>query len=154
MLEKEGNKEEAIMFFEQAADLYHTENSTAEASKCNLKVSRAGAARGRAWAVAWCQVLGAAQAAPGIWGPVAAAQERSGGALSGTRQVLRTTLYCRSAVPPVQIAQYSAELERYDRAVQLFEGVARQSVDNNLLKYRWELFSGLLINLVSLDCFH
>lgn len=38
MLEKEGNKEECIMFYEQAADLFHTENSMAEANKCNLKV--------------------------------------------------------------------------------------------------------------------
>ena len=38
VLEKEGNKEEAIMFYEQAADLFATENSTSEANKCNLKV--------------------------------------------------------------------------------------------------------------------
>ncbi len=49
MLEKEGNKEEAIMFYEQAADLFATENSTSEANKCNLKV-RAGRLAGR-WAV-------------------------------------------------------------------------------------------------------
>ena len=99
VLEKEGNKEEAIMFFEQAADLYHTENSTAEASKCNLKVSRAGAARERAWAVAWCQAPGAAQAASGIWGPVAAALDRSGrGALrhpAGPALLCIAALLCR-----------------------------------------------------------
>ena len=39
VLEKEeGSKEECVMFFEQAADLFATENSTAEANKCNLKV--------------------------------------------------------------------------------------------------------------------
>lgn len=38
VLEKEGNKEESIMFYEQAADLFATENSTSEANKCNLKV--------------------------------------------------------------------------------------------------------------------
>lgn len=37
MLEKEGAKEEAIMFYEQAADLFATENSSSEANKCNLK---------------------------------------------------------------------------------------------------------------------
>lgn len=40
MLEKEGAKEEAIMFYEQAADLFATENSTSEANKCNLKARR------------------------------------------------------------------------------------------------------------------
>lgn len=38
VLEKEGNKEECILFYEQAADLFATENSTSEANKCNLKV--------------------------------------------------------------------------------------------------------------------
>jgi alpha-soluble NSF attachment protein len=38
VLEKEGAKEEAVMFFEQAADLFATENSTSETNKCNLKV--------------------------------------------------------------------------------------------------------------------
>lgn len=41
VMEKEGNKEESIMFYEQAADLFATENSTSEANKCNLKVGRA-----------------------------------------------------------------------------------------------------------------
>lgn len=40
VLEKEGNKEEAIMFYEQAADLFATENSTSEANKCNLKIAQ------------------------------------------------------------------------------------------------------------------
>lgn len=70
VLEKEGNKEEAIMFYEQAGDLFHTENSTSEENKCNLK-----------------------------------------------------------------IAQFAAELERYPQAIDLYEQVARASVDNNLLKY-------------------
>lgn len=69
-VEKEGNAEECIMFYEQAADLYTTENSTAEANKCNLK-----------------------------------------------------------------IAQYSAELERYGVARDIYEAVARTCVDNNLLKF-------------------
>ena len=33
------------------------------------------------------------------------------------------------------MAQFAAELERYGEAVQIYEGVARQSVENNLLKY-------------------
>ncbi|GAB4813327.1 hypothetical protein N2152v2_000373 [Parachlorella kessleri] len=70
VLEKEGNKEESIMFYEQAGDLFHTENSTSESNKCNLK-----------------------------------------------------------------IAQFSAELERYPKAIELYEEVAKASVDNNLLKY-------------------
>jgi hypothetical protein len=35
-----------------------------------------------------------------------------------------------------QIAQYAAELERYPQAIAIYEGVAKASVDNNLLKYR------------------
>ena len=33
------------------------------------------------------------------------------------------------------MAQFAAELERYGEAIELYEGIARQSVDNNLLKY-------------------
>jgi alpha-soluble NSF attachment protein len=70
VLEREGSKEEAIMFYEQAWDLFATDNSSAEANRCALKV-----------------------------------------------------------------AQFSADLERYGRAIALYEDVARASVDNNLLKY-------------------
>lgn len=38
VLEREGEKEQAMTFLEQAADLFATENSNAEANKCNLKV--------------------------------------------------------------------------------------------------------------------
>ena len=34
-----------------------------------------------------------------------------------------------------QVAQFAAELERYSEAIEIYEGVARASVDNNLLKY-------------------
>uniref|UniRef100_A0A7S0VHJ8 Uncharacterized protein n=1 Tax=Polytomella parva TaxID=51329 RepID=A0A7S0VHJ8_9CHLO len=37
--EKQGLKDEAIQFYIQAADLFETENSNAEASKCKLKVA-------------------------------------------------------------------------------------------------------------------
>mmetsp|Transcript_32473 Transcript_32473/g.58974 ORF Transcript_32473/g.58974 Transcript_32473/m.58974 type:complete len:301 (-) Transcript_32473:622-1524(-) len=37
--EKQGLKEEAIQFYIQASDLFETENSNAEASKCKLKVA-------------------------------------------------------------------------------------------------------------------
>lgn len=40
ILEKEENKEESLMFYEQAADLFATDNSTAEANKCLLKVAQ------------------------------------------------------------------------------------------------------------------
>lgn len=33
------------------------------------------------------------------------------------------------------MAQFAAELERYSEAIEVYEGVARASVDNNLLKY-------------------
>lgn len=45
---------------------------------------------------------------------------------------------CSCAAPPrsvLQIAQFAAELERYPQAIAIYEGVARLSVDNNLLKY-------------------
>lgn len=35
----------------------------------------------------------------------------------------------------MQVAQFSAELERYQPAIQVYEDVARTSMDNNLLKY-------------------
>lgn len=70
--EREGDESQrdAIMFYEQAADLYHTENQTAEANKCLIKV-----------------------------------------------------------------AQYSAELESYPRAIEIYETAAKMAVDNHLLKY-------------------
>lgn len=42
VLEREGAKEECIIYFDQAADLFSTENSTSEANKCYLKVCGGG----------------------------------------------------------------------------------------------------------------
>ena len=33
------------------------------------------------------------------------------------------------------MAQFSAEMERYDPAIQIYEDVAHRSMDNNLLKF-------------------
>ncbi|KAG2436518.1 hypothetical protein HXX76_006816 [Chlamydomonas incerta] len=68
--EKAGQKEEAIQFYAEAADLFETEGSNSEATKCKLK-----------------------------------------------------------------IAEFSAEMGRYSKAVELFEDAARRAVENNLLKY-------------------
>jgi len=35
----------------------------------------------------------------------------------------------------LKVAQFSAQLEKYDKAIELFEQVARNSLDNNLLKW-------------------
>ncbi|GJW93531.1 alpha-soluble NSF attachment protein-like protein [Tanacetum coccineum] len=35
----------------------------------------------------------------------------------------------------LKIAQYAAELEQYPRAIEIFEDIAKQSLNNNLLKY-------------------
>jgi tetratricopeptide (TPR) repeat protein len=68
--EKQNLKEEAITFYDQAADLFETDGSTSEATKCRLK-----------------------------------------------------------------IAEFSAELGKYPRAVELFEEAAKRAVENNLLKF-------------------
>eukprot|EP00798_Chlamydomonas_sp_ICE-L_P023303 gene23303-30540_t len=68
--EKQGLKEEAIRFYDQASELFECEGSTSEATKCRLK-----------------------------------------------------------------IAEFSAELAKYPRAVDIFEEAARKAVDNNLLKF-------------------
>lgn len=68
--EKQGLKEESIAFYEEAADLFFTENSSSEATKCRLK-----------------------------------------------------------------IAEFSAELKKYPKAVELYEDAASAAVENNLLKY-------------------
>jgi len=68
--EKQGAREEALVFYTQAADLFATESATSEANKCRLKV-----------------------------------------------------------------AEFSADLEQYPRAVEIYEDVARTCVENNLLKY-------------------
>jgi alpha-soluble NSF attachment protein len=69
-LEKEESHQESMMFYEQAADLFFTDHSTAESNKCLLKV-----------------------------------------------------------------AQFSAEGGNYPRAVDIYESVAKASVDNNLLRF-------------------
>lgn len=35
----------------------------------------------------------------------------------------------------LKVAQFSAQLEKYDKAIEIFEAVAKSSVDNNLLKW-------------------
>jgi alpha-soluble NSF attachment protein len=40
VLEREENREEALLFYEQAADLFATDNASAEANKCLLKVAQ------------------------------------------------------------------------------------------------------------------
>lgn len=35
----------------------------------------------------------------------------------------------------MQVAQFSAEMERYQPAIQIYEDIAQTSMDNNLLKY-------------------
>ena len=35
----------------------------------------------------------------------------------------------------VQVAQFSAEMERYEPAIEVYEDVATRSMDNNLLKF-------------------
>lgn len=45
--EKQGLKEESIQFYEQAADLFETDNSTSEASKCKLKIAEFAAELGQ-----------------------------------------------------------------------------------------------------------
>jgi len=70
ILEREGGKEEALVFYEQAADLFATDNSTAEANKCLLKV-----------------------------------------------------------------AEFSAEAEKYAKAIDIYEAIARKCAENNLLRF-------------------
>lgn len=45
--EKQGLKEEAITFYEQAADLFETEGSNSEATKCKLKIAEFSGEMGR-----------------------------------------------------------------------------------------------------------
>ena len=68
--EKQGLKEEAITFYEQAGELFETEGSTSEATKCRLK-----------------------------------------------------------------IAEFSAEMKKYPKAVDIYEEAAKRATENNLLKF-------------------
>ncbi|KAJ7561076.1 hypothetical protein O6H91_03G012800 [Diphasiastrum complanatum] len=43
----------------------------------------------------------------------------------------------------LKVAQFAAQLEQYSKAIEIYEAVARQSVDNNLLKYS---VKGYLLN--------
>jgi alpha-soluble NSF attachment protein len=58
----------------------------------------------------------------------------------------------------LKVAQYSAQLEKYDKAIEIFEQVAKNSLDNNLLKWsckEYFLKSGLcyLCSQVTPSCF-
>eukprot|EP01114_Cavostelium_apophysatum_P005649 TRINITY_DN16831_c0_g1_i1.p1 TRINITY_DN16831_c0_g1~~TRINITY_DN16831_c0_g1_i1.p1 ORF type:complete len:292 (-),score=93.14 TRINITY_DN16831_c0_g1_i1:70-945(-) len=53
----------------------------------------------------------------------------------------------------VKVAQYAAQLEKYDKAVEVYEEVARKSLDNNLLKWSVKdyFFRAILCYLCSGD---
>ena len=87
-LEKDDSREEALLFYEQAADLFSTDNSTAEANKCLLKV-----------------------------------------------------------------AQFSAEMENYPRAIDIFESVGKTAADNTLLRFsaKGHFLHAALCALCSMD---
>lgn len=70
LYESEHNIEQAIVFFEKAADMFQNEEVTTSANQCKQKV-----------------------------------------------------------------AQYAAELEQYHKSIEIYEEIARQSLNNNLLKY-------------------
>ncbi|KAK9282666.1 hypothetical protein L1049_010886 [Liquidambar formosana] len=70
LYEQDQNFEQAIVYYERAAELFQGEEVTTSANQCNLKV-----------------------------------------------------------------AQFSAQLEQYQKAVNIYEDIARQSLNNNLLKY-------------------
>jgi alpha-soluble NSF attachment protein len=45
-------------------------------------------------------------------------------------------LHCSSANKALlKVAYYSAQLESYDKAIEIYEQVAAQAIDNNLLKW-------------------
>lgn len=46
VMEKDGQKDEAILYYTQAADLFMIENSTSDASKCKLKIAEFSAETG------------------------------------------------------------------------------------------------------------
>lgn len=90
VLEKEESREESMLFYEQAADLFATDNSNAEANKCLLKV-----------------------------------------------------------------AQFAAEANNFPRAIDIYESVAKNAVDNNLLKFsaKGHFLHAALCALCSMDAY-
>eukprot|EP01018_Ginkgo_biloba_P016980 Gb_01513 [translate_table: standard] len=63
--------------------------------------------------------------------------ERAGDLFQG-EEVTSTANQCR-----LKVAQFASQLEQYPKAVEIFEDVARQSINNNLLKYS---VKGYLLN--------
>ncbi|KAK1307544.1 hypothetical protein QJS10_CPA09g01674 [Acorus calamus] len=55
-----------------------------------------------------------------------------------SEEVTTTANQCRQ-----KVAQYAAQLEQYPKAIEIFEVIARHSINNNLLKYS---VKGLLLN--------
>ena len=95
----------------QAADLFAGEEQTSEANKCRLKLRPL-------LSKSSCNI------------PFS---------LGDNCQVTCTPRCCylrgSEVACVMQVAQFSAEMERYEPAVQIYEDVAHRSMDNNLLKF-------------------
>ena len=100
----------------QAGELFAGEEQTSESNKCWLKVNLLCCCYH--YAPVWFWLAGTVST------PILDCSDVK----QGRNQV-------PGGMPYMQVAQFSAELERYQPAVAIYEDVARTSMDNNLLKY-------------------
>lgn len=136
--EKEGAKQEALAFYEQAADLFETDGANAEATKCRQVQAgrpRAGAGRQPAARGGRAGAGGAAARRPRTRArrcslPTAGGPALHARAHTTARKRTRAPCTCR-----LKIAEFAAELGQFPRAVELFEAALRRAVENSLLKF-------------------
>jgi alpha-soluble NSF attachment protein len=140
---------DATAAFDKLADVHikqeskhEAASSYVEAAKCMMKVKPSEAAKYLERAVSIYTDMGRLNMAARQLKELAEVQEKQGlkeeaiafytqaADLFATENSTSDANKCR-----LKIAEMSAEVERYDRSVELYEEVARASVENNLLKY-------------------
>lgn len=123
--EKADEIEDSIKYYERAADLYASEEVKTTGNNCNLKA--------RSQPVSNTLCCSARILLPGVHPALRCAE-----------------LTKRPASPSAQIAALSAQLEDYQKAIGLFEEVAKASLDNNLLRYSVKACRRLPVSVCSL----
>eukprot|EP00252_Welwitschia_mirabilis_P012233 TRINITY_DN2717_c0_g1_i1.p1 TRINITY_DN2717_c0_g1~~TRINITY_DN2717_c0_g1_i1.p1 ORF type:complete len:290 (-),score=81.50 TRINITY_DN2717_c0_g1_i1:254-1123(-) len=131
------SKHEAASAYVDAANCYKKTNSQ-EAMRCLNNAINFFMEIGRlSMAAKYCKDIGEMYESEENWESAMEYYERAADLFRG-EEVTSTASQCL-----LKVAQFAAQLEQYPKAIQIFEEVARQSLNNNLLKYS---VKGYLLN--------
>ncbi|KAL0819217.1 hypothetical protein ABMA28_008463 [Loxostege sticticalis] len=121
----------AMQHYEQAADYFRGEESTSSANKCMLKLAQYAAQLEHYDKAIQIYEQVHCTASTAAWGDYC----RMGRLLP--REVATAAAEATSSANKcmLKLAQYAAQLEHYDKAIQIYEQIAKSSLDNSLLKY-------------------